>query len=80
MYGKLALLAHQMGKDNPDNDSIYVCLVSLLGHKMPMVREGAILGLSEMSFPSKYDVFKSVAESDSSPGVKELALELLEDL
>ena len=78
MYGKLALLAHQMGKDNPDNDSIYVCLVSLLGHKMPMVREGAILGLSEMSFPSRRNVFLN-ALSDPSPGVRELALELLED-
>jgi HEAT repeat protein len=54
-------------------------LLQLLAHPHPAVREGAIYGLQGHEGTEIYAELKRIGRDDPSPGVREAALEALEE-
>ncbi len=52
-------------------------LLSLLGHSSPLVREGAVYGLSSYLDDEVVDHLENTRMHDASPGVRDAAIEVL---
>jgi len=76
---RLTYAAEILGRDVQDGALVIPALRSLLKNPSPVVREGAILGLSHHLTNEVRQALNRVAQEDPSPGVRETALDTLND-
>ena len=77
--GFLSIAAEFAGQVN-DPDQVIPILLKLTKHSYPMVREGAVYGLANfISLEEVRHYLQTMVETDSSPGVRSAAQEMLED-
>ena len=77
---RLTYAAEILGRDVPTEQSVATLAKILRDHPSPLVREGAILGLSHhLDREAVRDALRRAASQDPSPGVKRAASEALED-
>lgn len=63
----------------PQPELIVPVLTRLLDHSSPLIREGAVYGLSNHMSDTVRATLRRVVEGDASPGVREAAQSVLED-
>jgi hypothetical protein len=77
--GFLSTAAEFAGRIN-DPEQVIPLLLKLTHHAYPMVREGAVYGLANfISVGNIRQYLQEMSETDSSPGVRSSAQEMLED-
>lgn len=80
----LTFAAETLGRSEAPADKTETALVAALKHPHPSVREGALLGLNELSCrarlqPETLAVVERIAADDTSPGVRAVSNGLAAD-
>jgi hypothetical protein len=76
---RLTYAAEILGRDVNDATIVVRALLPLLKHPSPLVREGAILGLSYHLTDEVREALSRVVQQDPSPGVRTAAQDTLAD-